>query len=1012
MPKMNHAPAALKKLLTNIVNIVIYDQVEDSENYEYLQENNGGEDVQFIKVPVNSINSGDLNNSESLNKKNQSKKYNLKKKYIKTINQEEIRHDFIETFEAVRKEKKSRAAGRGNHQTNFVPDAQQIEQSNRRVNKNFSFGVTTMPEGISQELQSTKTAVSIDEQLISGSREQRPEMQAEEKRKLNLAGAAKRLFSILFAVLCGGIVMPFGMNPLGIALICAADKYIFYIYSGLLISLIFVESNTVIFFGLYTITAGIKIYLKYMKDKAKTQMLSASPSYKNLNKQDRFKLLKLVHFNDAGSVITSVLVCAVASAVVGFLTLALKIDSLVYADIIIILLFALTAMLFTYLYSGLFDVGADDKTLEKAGFCAVIFTIIYFLAPYYILVLSLGFILSLALTLTAASSGNHKDKTAGRGDYDAPHQQERSSDEEIINRFSASLINKDNVLSDMTRGALTGLLCGIALGDTAGAVILGLCGLVSGLFFAQSRALALIAGIVSSASYAIYITGVDAAVRYIPNIITGFALYIPASIFYANIIKKRVEVKESGKSAPILDRGLLVTELPAGKLGTMSEAFHSLSVIFSEFAERMKLPSTGEIKIMAEAAFDKTCVECENRETCRLAGIDKSNAARKCADYIKYNKRLENAGMPRVYLEECMKSESIKSRINELYCSRLEINAANDKTDIFASNFENISNLLQNNIKAGKEDIAFKKDISSAIYNNLEEMGIECDNVIAIGERKKAVYIFGIKMVNYAGTIQDITDMLERVCGTCFGDPEYILRDDYIIMKSQSKNKLKIYSMYASKSAEEIKALDLIEPNKNNHINGDSISVFDGRDGFCYGLISDGMGSGRNAALSSHLTTLVMEKLLGAGNQKDLTLEILNSLLLSKNDECFASVDLFEADLITGTASFIKAGAAPSFIIRAGRLFKIQSSTVPAGIISGINSEQTKFELETGDYIIMFSDGILSTFEEGAWLFEMLESERNLSDPANLLNNILNEASHKSQRKDDMSVLFMRVAEA
>jgi serine/threonine protein phosphatase PrpC len=309
--------------------------------------------------------------------------------------------------------------------------------------------------------------------------------------------------------------------------------------------------------------------------------------------------------------------------------------------------------------------------------------------------------------------------------------------------------------------------------------------------------------------------------------------------------------------------------------------------------------------------------------------------------------------------------------------------------------------------------------MSSLIYDNLENMGIECDNVIVVGERKKIIYIFGIKMVNYAGSIQDITDMFERVCGTRFGDPEYILRGNYVIMKNQSRNKFKIYSVQASKSADEIKAsesFDLVEWDKGhkenrNEINGDSISVFDGRDGFSYGLISDGMGSGKNAALSSRLTALVMEKLLGAGNQKDLTLEMLNSLLLSKSDECFASVDLFEADLITGKASFIKAGAAPSFIIRDGRMFKVQSSTVPAGIISGMNSEQTKFELEDGDYIMMISDGVISTFEEGSWLFEMLSSDRNLSDPKNLLNNILSGAAQTNQRKDDMSVLFMRVAE-
>ena len=67
--------------------------------------------------------------------------------------------------------------------------------------------------------------------------------------------------------------------------------------------------------------------------------------------------------------------------------------------------------------------------------------------------------------------------------------------------------------------------------------------------------------------------------------------------------------------------------------------------------------------------------------------------------------------------------------------------------------------------------------------------------------------------------------------------------------------------------------------------------------------------------------------------------------------------------------------------------------------------------LEEGDYVLMLSDGIISTFEEGTWLIEMLSSEKNLREPKMLLNNILKQARDKNIRKDDMSVLFMKVAE-
>jgi len=1088
----NNSPGKLKKILSDVANFIIYDKSSDFAitSKKSQEDLDGGEynqisEVEFAKIPVNDEN--------FKNNKNNVKKYNIvKKKYIKSKkymidaddnidNSNNISENFEEVFDSVKQEK------------------QEIQQKTEKKKSNFSYGYGIRNYSDNKN-NKNKTYIDIDANtktkipLISSEiKKQQIDKNSEDFEedkkdfnktgKINLTNIIKRFLILFFAVICGSITMPFGMNPLGFSIICAADKYIFYIYSGLVISLAFHKENLIIFLIIYTMVAGIKFYLRYTKEKAKVEMLSKSVSYNNLNKKEKIRLLNLVHFNDTGSVIMSVLVCAVSCCIIGFLKLALKTGSIIYTDIAVIMLFMLMSMLFTYLYSGLFDVGSDNKTLGKAGICAVIFTVIYFLAPYYLYTLSIGYIASFILTFIAANSGmnkfekikHDKNTNVGRDDSGAPQthfqkdayaDEDINSDEEIISRFAVNLINQDGVLSDMTRGALVGLLCGVALGDTAGAVTLGICGLVSGLFFSQSTVLAIISGLVSAISYSVYVAGIDAIQRYIPNMLAGLTFYLPASMFYASFMRKIKTGKYDKKSAPLLDKGLLIAELPAKKLNNLSDAFQNLSGIFYGISEKFKTPNSNEIKVIVSACVEKTCEKCENYSSCELTEKSNINSLqKKCVDYLAENGRLNSNGITKIFAEQCVRISEIQNKINAVYCRKTEENIENNKTKIFADNYESIAKLLQNNIKSGKEDISFKKEMSEKIFISLENMGIECENVIVMGERKKTVYIFGIKMVNYSGTIADITDILERICGTWFDYPEYILRDNYIIMKNQSRNKFRIYSMQISKAAGEInnnltkdtinneqlktESINFIDSadfakeensevpqfeseiiedteikntkeeenaaefngGKNTGINGDSVSVFYGRDGYQYGLISDGMGSGKNAAISSRLTVLMTEKLLSAGNQKDLTVEMINSLLMSKSDECFASVDLFEADLITGKANFIKAGAAPSFVIRNNKLFKIQSSTVPAGIIENINSEQTKFDMEDGDYIIMLSDGIISTFEESAWLLEMLGSEKKLNDPKSLLNGILREASKKNHRKDDMSVLFMKIAE-
>ena len=1040
---------SLRKILSDVANFIIYDKNDAYIDDEYLYENNSfgfeldDPVVEFTKTQIEQGRTTQHKNRASPGK-------NIASHQINQERLKEFRNIRATATKGIRRKKYIKAVKMPYEGTENSPATQtfdsiktaenhnKIYSTNKQSGYNYRYGYANIPE---QSVSETEyTLQKIRESRTNGETAEQSRRRLKVKNKAAMFNTLKRVIIVFFAVIAGAVSsMPFGMNPMGVSLICAADKYIFYIYSGLVVSLAFTDESALVLFAIYSITAAVKLYLKYSRGKAKSHMLSASQSYRNLSVKEKSRLMNLVHFNDTGSVIVSLLISAITGCIVGILKLALKMPNILYTDVIIVMLFVLISMLFTYLYSGLFEIGKDNKVLEKAGVCAVIFTLVYALAPFYIYSLSFGYIFSFVLTLLAAGIGVNKQyaeterQITEEQEFDdesendgTREEKSESNDEEVITRFTLNSLSQDGTLSDMTRGALIGFLCGIALGDTAGAVTLGVCGLISGLFFAQSVTLAVIAGLISAISYSVYVAGIDALQIYIPNMVLGLTFYLPISTAYLKIFKTEIDNKSENKAAPFLDKGLLVTELPVIKLNNLSDAFHNLSSTFYELSERLKKPSFMEIKAISGASIEKICETCGNREFCGLTVKTNFNAAqKKCAEYITKKNRLDKDGFTQAFREHCVRLDEIELKINSLYLGRIDENMKNDKTKIFASHYENISKLLHNNSKSGKEDVAFKREFSERIFKHLQNMGIDFENVIVIGERQKTIYIFGIRMVDYSGTISDIMNMIEKTCDIYVGEPEYILKENYVIMKIQSKNKFRIHSLYMSKAANDTDSEQegcgynelngtndfSFDSNSRKEINGDSAVVFDGDNGYFYGVVSDGMGSGKNAALSSRLTVLLMEKLLAVGNQKDLTLEMLNSLLLAKNDECFASVDLFEADLVTGKASFIKAGAAPSFVIRDSRLFKIQSSTVPAGIISNMNSEQTKFDLEEGDYVLMLSDGIISTFEEGTWLIEMLSSEKNLREPKMLLNNILKQARDKNIRKDDMSVLFMKVAE-
>ena len=111
----------------------------------------------------------------------------------------------------------------------------------------------------------------------------------------------------------------------------------------------------------------------------------------------------------------------------------------------------------------------------------------------------------------------------------------------------------------------------------------------------------------------------------------------------------------------------------------------------------------------------------------------------------------------------------------------------------------------------------------------------------------------------------------------------------------------------------------------------------------------------------------------------------------------------------TGTASFIKSGAAPSYIVRGGNLFRIASGTLPVGILSDISAEVTEFGLEKGDVIVMVSDGICGDPElDSTWLCDYLAKEMT-DDLALTAEKIMLRAKKENKRSDDMTVELLRI---
>ena len=186
---------------------------------------------------------------------------------------------------------------------------------------------------------------------------------------------------------------------------------------------------------------------------------------------------------------------------------------------------------------------------------------------------------------------------------------------------------------------------------------------------------------------------------------------------------------------------------------------------------------------------------------------------------------------------------------------------------------------------------------------------------------------------------------------------------------------------------------------------GDAYDFIRNKGGCAHFILSDGMGSGGSAAVDSAMACGLLVKLIDVGVSYEAALKMVNSALLIKSgEESLATIDVCSLDLFTGKASFYKAGAAPTFIVKGGKAGYVESASLPAGILHGVSFEKSSVTLHEGDIIVMVSDGVTSTGAE--WVKSELGGLRK-TDMQRLCEKLAITAKSRRTdgREDDITVL-------
>ena len=199
---------------------------------------------------------------------------------------------------------------------------------------------------------------------------------------------------------------------------------------------------------------------------------------------------------------------------------------------------------------------------------------------------------------------------------------------------------------------------------------------------------------------------------------------------------------------------------------------------------------------------------------------------------------------------------------------------------------------------------------------------------------------------------------------------------------------------------------------RGEKVSGDKGTYFKTDEGVLCVILSDGMGTGDEAARDSGEVVAILEKFLRSGVDPAAAMKILNSVMLLKSQDSwgYATADLMCVDLFTGDTSFYKYGAAPSYVSSPRGVQRIKGETLAAGLDAGEGTapDIVRMRLRPGCTALIASDGVIVDADD-EWIKNLLS--KGFEDMKALARSTLKEAERLYGANDDMTVVTVRVEE-
>ena len=441
------------------------------------------------------------------------------------------------------------------------------------------------------------------------------------------------------------------------------------------------------------------------------------------------------------------------------------------------------------------------------------------------------------------------------------------------------------------------------------------------------------------------------------------------------------------------------------RLDFASKALSDVSADVEEVAQKLSGIVMPTLDSVYEKAVELSCRRCGLRVYCWEHHDGMSFEYFRLLDAtLRSSGSIEPDRLCGEIKRKCCRAPELCAAINRCYKNLLSSEAAAKRIDevrtVVAGQFCGLGEILSDMADEYESYEYFDNDISDRIFMKLKELGLVPSDISCrvdhSGRMTVEAEIYDEDRKKLSGSL--LVREISRICSRRFDPPAVTAafgRCRIVLSESPSLT---------------------IEIASSQHIcgsgllSGDSFRYFGDGTGRTVAVLSDGMGTGGRAAVDSGMSVSILSKLIKAGLGYGCSLKVVNSALLVKSgDESLSTLDVVSVDLFTGHTDFMKAGAALSFIRKNGDMYRVETPSLPVGILPDVEFTQTEDDLGSDDIIVMVSDGAVIDGAEWIERIIMRWGSETMQELADLIND---EATSRRQdsHDDDITVIAMRLS--